>query len=186
MYGTGGLIMDNIMPMATTGRHNRITTTLSGRILNLVEKNEAYALQEECALVHWGNKSKNDLISLIGLKDIDDIDEFLKETIYDLDYVQPDFFFFKNNKYLHNERETRIVGCPDLIVEVWSKDNSKFDREMKLKLYSSSPITEHWYIEQDSNEVICYLGRGKIENQCLTDVLVTLDGLKFDLRYLAI
>ena len=87
--------MDIIMPMATTGRHNRITTTFSGRILDLQEKKEVYALQEECALVHWGNKSKNDAIKLIDLKDIDDIDEFLKTTIYELDYVQPDFFFFK-------------------------------------------------------------------------------------------
>ena len=178
--------MDIIMPMATTGRHNRITTTLSGRILDLLEKKEIYALQEECALVHWGNKNKNDVIKLIDLKEIDDIDEFLKTTIYELDYVQPDFFFFKKNKYLHNKRETRIVGRPDMIVEVWSKDNSQIDRELKFKLYSSSEVTEHWYIEQDSNEVDCYLGKNKIQNQYLHDILVTRDGLKFDLRYLAI
>jgi len=69
---------------------------------------------------------------------------------------------------------------------VWSKNNPQFDRELKLLLYSSSPVTEHWYIDQDSNEVVCYYGSGRIKDQCLTDVLVTLGGLKFDLRYLAV
>ena len=179
--------MDNIMPMATTGRHTRLTSTFFGRILDLMEKKEIYALQEENALVHWGKKGKNgDFKYLVDIDDIDNVDDFLKITINELDYVQPDFFLFKNNKYLHNERETRIAGYPDLIVEVWSKDNSKIEREFKLELYSTSPITEHWYIDQDSNEVICYLGNSRIENQCLTDVLVTRGGLKFDLRYLAI
>jgi hypothetical protein len=181
------VIMDNIMPMATTGRHTRLTGTFFGRILDLLEKKEVYVLQEENALVHWGRKAKNDDFKyLVDVSDIEDVDDFLKITINELDYVQPDFLLFKKNKYLHNERETRIAGYPDLIVEVWSRDNSKSEREFKLDLYSSSPITEHWYIEQDSNEVVCYLGRGRIEDQSLNDILVTCGGLEFDLRYLAI
>ena len=178
--------MGIIMPMSTTGRHNRITGTIFGRILDLLEKKEVYALHEEGALVHWGQKNKNDLIKLVDIKDIDDVEDFTKITINELDYVQPDFFLYKKNLYLHNERETKVAGYPDLIIEVWSKDNTNFDRELKLNLYSSSPITEHWYIDQDSNDVICYLGREKIENQSLQNVLVTRDGLKFDLRYLAV
>jgi len=56
-------------------------------------------------------------------------------------------------------------------------------------LFKDNPylkITEHWYIEQNSNEIICYLGSSRIENQTLSDILVTRNGLKFDLRYLAI
>ena len=178
--------MGIIMPMSTTGRHNRITGTIFGRILDLLEKKEAYALHEEGALVHWGKKSKNDLIKLVDVKDIDDVEDFTEITINELDYVQPDFFLFMKNPYLHNERETKVAGCPDLIVEVWSKDNTKYDRELKLNLYSTASITEHWYIEQDLNEVICYLGSSRLENQCLSNILVTRDGLKFDLRYLAV
>jgi Uma2 family endonuclease len=154
--------------------------------LDLLEKNEVYALHEEGALVHWGQKNKNDLIALVDIKDINDVEDFTQIIINELDYVQPDFFLFKENLYLHNKRETKVAGYPDLIIEVWSNDNTKFDRELKLNLYSSSPITEHWYIEQDSNEVSCYFGRDKIENQSLTDILLTRDGLNFDLRYLAI
>jgi Uma2 family endonuclease len=123
---------------------------------------------------------------LIDAADIDNIEKFERDTINELDYIQPDFMMFKKNKYLHNERETKIAGCPDLLIEVWSDGNSAAERDFKLNLYSTSPVTEHWYIEQDSNEIICWLGKNRIENKYLTDVLVTLDGIEFDLRYLAI
>ena len=177
--------MNNIMPMSTTIRHNKITRTLSNSVMELEKSQKVLALQEECALVHWGNKRKNDLLKLVNIAEIDDIDKFKKTTINRLDYVMPDFLLFKDNEYLHNEYDTKTAGYPDLIIEVWSDGNDKDERESKLNLYSTSPITEHWYMEQDSNEVICYFGEMKIDNQNLTNVLVTLNGLEFDLRYLA-
>ena len=174
------------MEMATTLRHNRLIRTLSSEIIEFERRNEAYALSEEGTLVYWGNRKEPDFIKLVNIEEIEDVDRFKQITINDLYYVQSDFFMFKKNKYLYNERETRIAGQPDLIVEIWSEDNTEFGRKTKLDLYSSSPVTEHWYAEQDSNEVICYLGRDRLENQYLTDVLVTRDGLRFDLRYLAL
>ena len=178
--------MSVYMPMSATGRHSRILITISAAIVEFLRKKEAYAVQEECALVHWGYKGKPDFKALVKICDIDDAESFIETTINELDYVQPDFLLFKNNPYLHNANETKIAGCPDLIVEVWSKGNIKAERDFKLDLYSSSSITEHWYIEQDSNEVICYFGGNKLDNQYLTDMLVTRNGLNFDLRYLAI
>lgn len=179
--------MDIYMPMSTTSRHNQLINTFIGDVLSLIRKKEIYALQSDCALVHWGFKSRaDDFKYLVDIDNICDVDDFIKTTINDLDFVQPDFMMFKKNKYLCNERETRTAGCPDLIIEVWSKDNSKAERNFKTDLYSSSPAVEHWYIEQDSNEVICYLGKDGLKNQYLTDILVTLGGLEFDLRYLAV
>ena len=160
--------------------------TISSAVVEFLRKREAYAVQEECALVHWGYKGKSDFKELVNVSEIEDTDSFLETTIDELDYVQPDFVLFKNNPYLHNENETKIAGRPDLVVEIWSKGNTKAEREFKLELYSSSPITEHWYIEQDSNEVVCYLGGARLENQSLANMLETRKGLQFDLRYLAI
>ena len=179
--------MEIFMEMApTTDRHNILTGTLFSRIVNLLEKKEAYAVSEEVALVYFGDKKQPDSIRLVDINEIEDVDEFTREIIHDLSYVQPDFVLFKENPYLRNRRGTKIAGCPDLIVEVWSGDNTTFDRETKRDLYSSSPVTEHWYIEQNMNEVVCFYGNKKIESQCLTDVLVTRGGLEFDLRYLAV
>jgi len=178
--------MDNYMPMSTTDRHNNIISVLIGRIIHLMEKNEVHALQSDCALVHWGKRTVPSSLNLVDISEIEDIPKFTDSVIEYLDYVQPDFMLFKDNPYLKNSKGLRTAGQPDLIIEVWSDGNSKKDREILQNLYSTSAITEHWYIEQDSNEVICYFGRDRIENQSLSNVLLTRGGLKFDLRYLAI
>ena len=178
--------MDIYMPMSTTKRHNRLVTTLMNRVFHFVEKGELNALQEECALVYWGTKDLPNGFRLVDAKNIDDIKYFTDTTINELDYVKPDFVLFKNSLYLENERQTKTAGQPDLIVEVWSDSNSKNDRAFLQNLYATSDITEHWYIEQDSNEVSCYFGRDRLENQSLSNILVTRGGLKFDLRYLAV
>ena len=174
------------MPMSTTDRHNMLVNTFSGDVLGLVRKKEAYALQENCALVHWGERSVPASLNLVDVSEIENIPKFTDSVIEYLYYVQPDFMLFKDNPYLKNSKGLRTAGQPDLIIEVWSEGNSTKDREILQNLYSTSAITEHWYIEQDSNEVICYLGRNRLKNQSLTDILVTRGGLKFDLRYLAI
>lgn len=174
------------MPMSTTDRHNKIISFLIGRILHLMEKNEVHALQSDCALVHWGNRAVPASLHLVDISKIEDIPKFTDSVIEYLDYVQPDFMLFKDNPYLKNAKGLRTAGQPDLIIEVWSDGNSKKDREILQNLYATSDITEHWYIEQDSNEVICYFGRNRNENQYLTNILVTRNGIKFDLRYLAI
>ena len=117
---------------------------------------------------------------------IKDKEYFSKDVITELEYVKPDFMIFKNNSYISNAKQTRTAGQPDLIAEVWSLGNTDDDRAFLQNLYATSDVTEHWYIEQDSNEVICYLGRNRLENQFLTDILVTRGGLQFDLRYLAL
>ena len=178
--------MDIYMPMSTTARHNRIITTLMSSVVDLLRKKKAYALSDECSLVYWGKKTEPTSLSLVDIKEIEDMQKFTKIIIEDLYYVQPDIMIFKSNPYVENARQTRTAGQPDLIVEVWSDGNSKNDRAFLQNLYSTSNITEHWYIEQDSNEVACYFGNDKIGNQNLADILFTNDGLKFDLRYLAV
>ena len=180
--------MDIYMPMSmsTTVRHNKIVTTLMNRIFNRVESGEIHALQEECSLAYWGKNTEPTSVSLVAVKEIEDLQRFKEITIEDLYYVQPDMMVFKSNPYIENNRKTKTAGQPDLIIEVWSEGNSKQERDFKKYLYSTSDITEHWYIEQDSNEVDCYWGVNRLKNQSLADILHTRGGLEFDLRYLAV
>ena len=178
--------MDNYMQMSTSVRHNRITGTLFSEIIDMLRKNEVNALQEECALVYWGSRVKPEPAYLVNIENIKNISAFEERTVNDLEYVQPDFILFHKNPYIENKRKTRTAGRPDLIVEVWSDGNTAEEEKFKYNLYSSSDITEHWYIEQDSNEVSCYLGKNRLGKQYLHDILVTCGGLKFDLRYLAL
>jgi Uma2 family endonuclease len=178
--------MDAFMQMATTTRHNRLINTFIGDVLALSRKREIYALQSDCALVYWGQQKEPQLAELIDISKISDVEKFLNLEIEYLDYVQPDFMFFKNNLFLENGKKLRIAGQPDLIVEIWSEENTQREKDFKMSLYKTSPITEHWYIDQDSNKVKCHMGGGQLPDQCLTNILKTQKGLEFDLRYLAI
>jgi Uma2 family endonuclease len=178
--------MDIFMPMSTTTRHNRLINTFIGDILNLSRKKEVYALQSDCALVYYGQRKEPQSVKLVNISKLTDVEKFVNSEIEHLEYVQPDVMIFKNNPYLENRSELRVAGQPDLIIEVWSKSNTMEDREFKKFLYSASDITEHWYIEQDSNSVQSYMGAVQLPVQCLTGILRTQKGLEFDLRYLAI
>ena len=178
--------MDIFMPMSTTWRHNKITRRLGGNLLDLEEKENAIVLQEDCSLVYFGSENKVSDIRLVDLADITNEDDFINDVIDDLKTTEPDLVLFHRNKFLVNRRETKFAGQPDLIVEVWSKGNTQKERDFKRYLYSTSKITEHWYIEQDSNEVECWHGSVQLKTQKLNHIIRTQKGIEFDLRYLAI
>jgi Uma2 family endonuclease len=172
--------MDIYMPMATTERHNKFTGTIFGRILGLLEKNELRAWNTDGALVYLGSRKEN------GYRALVDIENFNKRSINELEYIQPDFMLFQKNKCYVNKNGTRVAGYPDLVVEIWSIGNDNQERMFKKDLYSTSNVTEQWYISQNSNIVECYMGSKKSNDKCLTEVLVSKHGIEFDLRYLAL
>ena len=169
----------DIYGMPTTIRHNKILSKLISQTTNYDDDNLDVFFQD-VALVHYG-KLKSSFIELVNIYELED-----EEIINDLDYVQPDFMLFDNNKFLLNKRETKIAGFPDLIIEIWSKGNTAFERKQKKLLYSSGKNTEHWYISQDSNIVECYLDEKRIKDKDLTQILITTKGLQFDLRGIAL
>ena len=174
-----------IYDMSTTNRHIDILNefTVQSGIMRKIKNITLKTYQEEASLVHYGNKRKDPyMLSLIDLDEPVDID-----LINHLERIQPDFILFKENTYQWNQKGTRLAGCPDLVVEVWSDSNTQIDKELKFLIYSNSNgKTEHWYIEQDSNEVKCYLGEKQLESQSLTNVLKTQAGFEFDLRSVAL
>ncbi|MCL2095938.1 MAG: Uma2 family endonuclease [Oscillospiraceae bacterium] len=176
--------IDNIFEMGATKRHGQTIGAFFSEVWEKVKAKELFVIPDSCSLVYSGEKIEPDMINLIDAGSVGNTEHFREHIINNLKYVQPDFMLFKNNKYIENDKETRIAGCPDLVIEVWSEDNGEKDRAFKKYLYSTSSITEHWYIEQDSNIIECYYGREKIGVQNLADILVSRDGIKFDLRYL--
>jgi Uma2 family endonuclease len=179
--------MDAYMPMSTTRRHNKIINEFVRKIAGVDSFDEVDILTSECALAHWGSKRKSDEICrLVDITLLENIEYFTKSTVNYLEYVQPDFVLFRSNPFIVNEFETITAGCPDLIVEIWSESNSKLEKEFKLNLYSSSDKTEHWYMEQGSNKVTCFIGKETLPTQSLLNILRTNDGIEFDLRKMAI
>ena len=179
--------MDIYMPMSTTRRHNKILNEFVSRRENLSKAENIDIFTSDCALAYWGErKNKTDNFELVDINKIDDLEYFKKRTLNQLEYVQPDFMLFEKNKQITNEFETITAGFPDLVIEIWSDSNSKAEKEFKFNLYASGLTCEHWYITQDSNKIECFLGENRLKEQNLTEILVTNDGIKFDLRRIAI
>jgi Uma2 family endonuclease len=154
--------------------------------MDFIRRDEMSIMTEECSLVHWGERSNPDSVALVGKESIESMDYFLEEAIDSLPYVQPDFCMFKDNWRIVNKKDTKTAGCPDLVVEVWSKANTANEKAFKKLLYSTSEIVEHWYIEQGSNEVERYLGCERLESQNIKNILKTTKGFSLDLRRLAL
>jgi hypothetical protein len=179
--------MDNVFTqMSTKPRHNKLAGLIYYKLSELMWAGKAEVYFESCSLVHYGHQKEPLSMQLIDAANISDITAFKNELMYELDSVQPDIMFFMNNKFVHDSRGVRIAGCPDLIVEIWSTGNTIAHCELKRNLYSTSKITEHWYLEQDKNEVICYLGEKQSVSQDLRKALKTKDGIEVDLRYLSV
>ena len=179
--------MDNTPNAVTFPRHGHLVTGFFPNVWEMFKKKELYHLQEEQILAFNGKKYSGEE-QLIDITLLDEIDKtrLVRSGIDTLDFVQPDFLYFKNNVFLQSTNLLRTIGVPDLIIEVWSDNNYEHERDMKFRLYSSSPKCEHWYLSQDSNIVQCYIGRQELIPQSLKNILVTLDNIAFDLRHLAL
>ena len=174
--------MNYILEMGTSIRHNQLISRLQFEIMKLFQGKDILTLHEQIPLCYLGSVAEPYLTRLIDLKS----DNITKEMLNSLQVVQPDYMLFETNKYISNPNETRLAGQPDLIVEIWSDYNIESHRNFKKFLYSTSDTTEHWYIEQNENNIECWLGNKKLPEQSLKNILSTQSGIKIDLRHLAI
>ena len=73
-----------------------------------------------------------------------------------IDIVQPDILI------IHKARKsivspTKVIGPPDLVVEIISESTIKKDRELKLDLYQKAGVPEYWLVDPERQTVRKYL-----------------------------
>jgi Uma2 family endonuclease len=66
--------------------------------------------------------------------------------------VQPDV-----SVVLKNSRakitETRVIGAPDLVVEISSPATASYDRREKLETYAQAAISEYWLVDPHARTI---------------------------------
>lgn len=73
---------------------------------------------------------------------------------------QPDVLVLLNRS-LNKIRESRIVGAPDLVVEVASPSTEGYDRLNKYDIYAEYGIPEYWMVKSKTRSIeILVLGEG--------------------------
>jgi len=60
--------------------------------------------------------------------------------------LQPDIVVMLNN-HLDRVQEKKIVGAPDLVVEIASPSTAAYDRLTKYEKYAHAGITEYWIVK---------------------------------------
>jgi Uma2 family endonuclease len=76
-------------------------------------------------------------------------------TLSDTVVVQPDLFYV-SGKRLEILTETRIIGAPDLIVEVTSPSSIKKDRIEKYEIYQRFGIPHYWLVDAPGQFIETY------------------------------
>ena len=163
------------MTMGATERHMSLLDWFSGFAFNK-KKEELYFDygREQIALV----ENYDALIDIGALTDVQR--EKLRESMGKLKYTYPDFMIFKNNPVIKNENRTRYAGIPDLIVEVWSTNNSDEEKEHKRRIYCTDK-SEFWEFEQNSPKIICWDREGNKYEQFMDKPLIAPWGEELDL-----
>jgi Uma2 family endonuclease len=57
------------------------------------------------------------------------------------------------NEHLDRVKEKRIIGAPDLVVEIASRSTALLDRLTKYEAYARAGIAEYWIVKPDSRSV---------------------------------
>jgi Uma2 family endonuclease len=69
---------------------------------------------------------------------------------------EPDIIFVSNSNIGIIEKN-RIVGSPDLIIEIMSPESRKRDKVEKYRIYEEYCVKEYWIIDPDKNSVNVYI-----------------------------
>ena len=72
--------------------------------------------------------------------------------------VQPDISYIGPDR-LDIVRE-RVMGDPDIAIEVLSPGTRRFDRVRKLRTYEKNGVSEVWLVDPDSQTVIVFFNAG--------------------------
>lgn len=75
--------------------------------------------------------------------------------------VQPDLFYISINRLDMVDDDGGVHGVPDLIIEILSPGNPKYDLETKKDLYEKFGVKEYWIVNPSNRETLGYslLGR---------------------------
>ena len=83
------------------------------------------------------------------------IDAPMDVELTDYDIVQPDLIVVAKSRRLV-VKPIRVIGVPDLLVEILSPSNPEHDRELKLSLYQRVEVPEYWIVDPEAQHVDRY------------------------------
>jgi Uma2 family endonuclease len=65
--------------------------------------------------------------------------------------LEPDVVFLRSDRLGLVDANGRVLGPPDLVVEVLSPSNRSYDRNLKRRRYQAAGVPELWIVDADAN-----------------------------------
>ncbi len=78
----------------------------------------------------------------------------------DKNIFQPDLLFVSKDR-LHIITEKRVIGTPDLVIEILSESSYELDTKIKYKVYEESGVQEYWIVDPTKKSMKFYQLSGK-------------------------
>jgi|688.fasta_scaffold1036610_1 Uma2 family endonuclease len=127
--GTMAQLIQNqiIMSPAPLDRHQQISLELSSELFYFVKKNKLGAVREAPYDVYLDEKNA----------------------------FQPDILFVSNEN-IHLIKKDGLHGAPDLVIEILSPSNSKYDLKVKKDVYEQYGVKEYWIVDPEDKSVTGY------------------------------
>jgi Uma2 family endonuclease len=88
----------------------------------------------------------------VGVAFLSPFDVLLSEH----DMVEPDLLYLSTERRRRQLNERRLVGPPDLAVEVLSPSSRAIDEQRKLHLYERFGVPEYWLIDPEREAMTVY------------------------------
>jgi len=85
----------------------------------------------------------------------------LDVTLSDRNVLQPDILFISNER-ARILQGGRIIGAPDLCVEILSPGTQRIDRVRKLELYARFEVTHYWIVDLSARTIEEYVLHGDV------------------------
>ncbi len=85
----------------------------------------------------------------------------LDVTLDDRNVLQPDILFVSKERS-GILQGGRVVGAPDLCVEILSPGTQRIDRVRKLELYARFGVTHYWIVDLDTRTIEEYVLAGEV------------------------
>jgi Uma2 family endonuclease len=104
-------------------------------------------------------------------------------TTYDI--AQPDIFFIRKSR-AHILTDKRVVGAPDLVIEILSS-NRDYDERLKFQSYERAGVLEYWIVDPFEDAVRVFRRAGdRFQQVDVGDALTTplLPGFTLSLQKL--
>ena len=77
----------------------------------------------------------------------------------EIDIVQPDLFVIQiSRKSIVSPQ--KIIGAPDLIIEILSESTGNKDRLLKRDLYQQAAVPEYWLVDPEAQQVTVFRLQG--------------------------